>query len=210
MQEKEISYQTTNTYSTLNTLTSKTKNVWLVFHGIGYLSRYFIRLFEGFDKDENYFIAPQAPSKYYKGDDYRRVGSSWLTKENTKTDTGNVLNYIDAIVATEHIPNHVRFIILGYSQGVSIASRWIARNQVPCTSLVLVSGGFPKELTKNDFTFLHSDTKITHILGEKDPYFEKAKVDAEKIRVKEILPQIEFRLHPGGHELDPNTLTVLY
>ncbi len=210
MQEKEISYQTTNTYSTLNTLTSKTKNVWLVFHGIGYLSRYFIRLFEGFDKDENYFIAPQAPSKYYKGDDYRRVGSSWLTKENTKTDTGNVLNYIDAIVATEHIPNHVRFIILGYSQGVSIASRWIARNQVPCTSLVLVSGGFPKELTKNDFTFLHSDTKITHILGEKDPYFEKAKVDAEKIRVKEILPQIEFRLHPGGHELDPNTLTALY
>jgi len=43
--EKEISYQSTNTYSTLNTLTSETKNVWIVFHGIGYLSRYFIQLF---------------------------------------------------------------------------------------------------------------------------------------------------------------------
>ena len=65
MKEKEISYQITNTYSTLNELTEKTKNVWFVCHGIGYLSRYFISYFEGLNPEENYFIAPQASSKYY-------------------------------------------------------------------------------------------------------------------------------------------------
>ena len=44
--EKEISYQSTNSYSTLNTLNTKTKNVWLVFHGMSYLSRYFLKYFK--------------------------------------------------------------------------------------------------------------------------------------------------------------------
>lgn len=204
--EKEISYTTTNTYSTLNNLDANTKTVWIVFHGIGYLSRYFIRLFESLNKEDNYFIAPQAPSKYYKGNDYRRVGSSWLTKENTKADTQNVLRYIDAIISTENIPQDTKLVVVGYSQGVSIASRWISSRKIHPDAFVIISGGFPKELSKEDFSFLKDTTKITHILGEKDPYFEIAKVEAEKIRVKHILPQIEFRMHPGGHELDPKTL----
>ncbi len=207
--QKEVVYQSVNTYDTLNELTNKTKNVWLVFHGIGYLSRYFIRLFESLNKDDNYFIAPQAPSKYYKGEDYRRVGASWLTKENTYGETKNVLRYIDAVIAEEKIPNHVSFIILGYSQGVSIASRWIASRNIDCDALLMVSGGFPKELHSDDFTFLSAKTKIVHILGEKDPYFEIEKVEAEKKRVQQILPQIEFLMHQGGHELDIATVKHL-
>ncbi|WP_299896152.1 esterase [uncultured Aquimarina sp.] len=205
--QKEVVYQSTNTYDTLNELTEKTKTVWLVFHGIGYLSRYFIRLFQSLDPEENYIIAPQAPSKYYKNNDYKRVGASWLTKENTKTETKNVLNYVDAVVAMEKIPSHAKFVVLGYSQGVSIASRWIASKQIQPAGFVMISGGFPKELQKEHFSFLSDTTKVTHILGENDPYFEIEKVNTEKIRVKNILPQIEFRTHGGGHELDVETLT---
>ena len=43
--EKKVIYTTTNTYSILNNLTEKTKNVWIVFHGLGYLSKYFINYF---------------------------------------------------------------------------------------------------------------------------------------------------------------------
>ncbi len=204
--QKEVVYQSTNTYDTLNEFTSETKTVWLVFHGIGYLSRYFIRLFQNLDPKENYIIAPQAPSKYYKNNDYKKVGSSWLTKENTQTETKNVLNYIDSVIEAEKLPSTTKFIILGYSQGVSIASRWIASRQIRPDGFVMVSGGFPKELEKEDFTFLTKKTKVTHILGEKDPYFEIAKVEAEKIRVKDILPLIEFKSHSGGHELNIETL----
>ncbi len=204
--QKEVVYQSTNTYDTLNKLTSETETVWLVFHGIGYLSRYFIRLFQSLDANKNYIIAPQAPSKYYKNNDYKKVGSSWLTKENTKTETKNVLNYIDAVIEEEKLPVTAKFVVLGYSQGVSIASRWIASRKIQPDGFVMISGGFPKELGKEDFTFLTSKTSVTHILGDKDPYFEIAKVEAEKIRVEGILPQIAFRSHPGGHELDIESL----
>lgn len=208
--EKEISYSATNSYSTLNSLQPNTKTVWLVFHGIGYLSRYFIRLFDSLNKEDNYFIAPQAPSKYYKGDNYKKVGSSWLTKENTIAETKNILRYIDAIISEEKIPEHTRLVVLGYSQGVSIASRWVASRKINCDALVMISGGFPKELSKKDFSFLPNTTKITHILGEKDPYFEIEKVEAEKIRVQQILPQINFKTHHGGHELDIKSLTDIF
>ena len=153
-EERLVSYKTTNSYSTLNTLNEKTENVWIVFHGIGYLSRYFIRLFQQLDATKNYFIAPQAPSKYYKGEDYRKVGSSWLTKENTQVDKENVMNYIDALVERENIPKDKNFIVLGYSQGVSIASRWVTSRKIKCDSLIFISGGFPKELQKDDVKFL--------------------------------------------------------
>ena len=65
MEEKEIAYQITNTYSTMNTLTKNTKNVWFACHGIGFLSRYFIKYFDTLNPEENYIIAPQASSKYY-------------------------------------------------------------------------------------------------------------------------------------------------
>ncbi len=208
--QKEVVYQSSNTYDTLNELTSKTKTVWLVFHGIGYLSRYFIRLFQNLDTKENYIIAPQAPSKYYKNNEYKKVGASWLTKESTKPETENVLRYIDAVVSNENLPKHVKFVILGYSQGVSIASRWIASRKIISNDFVIVSGAFPKELTKEDFIFLPESTRVTHIVGENDPYFKKENVEIEKIRVKGILPQIAFKSHPGGHELEIDTLQHIF
>ena len=62
--EKQVTYQTTNTYETLNTLSAKTKNIWIVLHGIGFLSKFFIKYFDELNAEENYVIAPQAPSKY--------------------------------------------------------------------------------------------------------------------------------------------------
>ena len=95
--EKQVSYKSTNTYQTLNSYKHTTKNVWLVFHGLGFLSRYFLRHFEILNPTENYIICPQAPSKFYLGEDFKHVGACWLTKEDTVLETSNVLRYIDSL-----------------------------------------------------------------------------------------------------------------
>ena len=100
IQEKNVTYNTQNTYATLNALSEKTKYVWLVFHGIGYLSRYFLKHFSQLNSEEHYIIAPQAPSKYYLKNEYKYVGASWLTKENTLTETENVMSYLDKSVSS--------------------------------------------------------------------------------------------------------------
>ena len=172
--EKEVSYQSTNSYSTLNTLTDKTKNVWFVCHGIGYLSRYFLKYFNTLNPEENYIIAPQAQSKYYLGSKYRHVGASWLTKENTAKETKNVMHYFDAVLEAEKLPANVNLIVLGYSQGVSVATRYVASRKIKCSRLLLLSGGIPEELTQADFKFLEGEAKVTLLYGDKDEYLREA------------------------------------
>ena len=204
--QKEATYTTTNTYDTLNTLSKKTQNVWLVFHGIGYLSRFFISYFSTLSAEENYIICPQAPSKYYKDASYRRVGASWLTKENTTIDIDNVLNYTDAIIEGEQLPKDINLIVLGYSQGVSIASRWLAKRKHECQKLILISGVFPKELSNEDFTHL-PNLKVSHSVGNNDPIFEKANVKKQEDRMLKIFPQLKYINHNGGHQMDINLLS---
>ena len=104
--EKKVIYTASNTYSVLNNLTEKTKNVWIVFHGLGYLSKYFINYFLRINSEKNFIIAPQAPAKYYQGKNFNHVGASWLTKENTIDETKNVLAYVDEIYKSNHLILH--------------------------------------------------------------------------------------------------------
>lgn len=204
--EKSIEYQNTNTYETLNNYSNTTKNVWLVFHGIGYLSRFFIRHFSQLPADENYIICPQAPSKYYKDSNYKRVGASWLTRENTATETQNVLNYIDALIENENVDfNNVNFIVLGYSQGVSIASRWLALRKQLCNKLIMISGVFPKELSENNFTHI-PNLKIVHSVGLNDEIFDPKNVKLQEDRIQTYFPKTKFINHEGGHILEAKLL----
>lgn len=203
---KTAHYTSTNTYETLNKLNTNTKNVWLVFHGIGYLSKFFLRHFSSLNPKENYVIGLQAPFKYYKNNNYKHVGACWLTKENTAIDTENVLNYVDSVCENENIDtNTVNFIVLGYSQGVSIATRWLALRKQYCHTLVMISGVFPKELKKQDFEYI-PNLKIYHTVGLKDEIFDPKNVTKQEERLKDLFKNIEFLNHEGGHKLDINLL----
>lgn len=184
-QEKEITYKTSSSYSTLNELTERTKTVWFVCHGMGYLSRYFLKYFKGLNTDENYIIAPQAPSKYYI-QPKMHVGANWLTRDDTGTGMLNILNYFDSVFEAEKIPKDINLIVLGYSQGVSVAMRYLAQRQLQCNQLVLHSGGIPKELTANDFKNLSKDTKVKLIYGTEDEYLDEARILIETERAKEL------------------------
>lgn len=207
--EKQVSYKITNSYCTLNEKTSETKNIWVVFHGIGYLSKYFLKYFKGLDPQENYIIAPQAASKYYLNGKYTHVGASWFTKDNTQQEVENAMNYLDEVYKAEDLGSATNLIILGYSQGVSVATRWVAKKRIKLSQLILCSGGLPKELKAKDFLHL-GDSKVSLIYGNKDPYLDKERLDNEKLKLKQLFPEnltvIPFE---GIHEMKPSILETL-
>lgn len=209
--EKTVTYSTENTYLTQNELTSKTKNVWLIFHGIGYLSRYFVKYFEGLDTEENYLIVPQAPSKYYLKNEYKYVGASWLTKENTAIEVNNVLNYIDAVLEAEHIPEHVNLILFGFSQGVSVATRWLAGKKFRCKLVTLYAGGIPNELTASDFNFLDfTATQIKIIYGDQDEFLTPERLKGEKVKIDSLFQgHAKIFTFEGGHDVKPEIIEKL-
>ncbi|GAK97657.1 hypothetical protein JCM19294_193 [Nonlabens tegetincola] len=181
---KTVLYNHTNSYDTLNELTDTTKCIWICFHGLGYLSKYFKKYFINFPKDDHYFIIPQAPSKYYQGSDFKHVGASWLTRENTMQEMDNVLNYLDKVITQENIKGDPRIVLMGYSQGVSIATRFMSQYFYNVKALIIQSGSLPQELNENDGQ--HFETfcdRIIHISGTKDEYVNDKVIEREKERI---------------------------
>lgn len=205
--EKQVSYQIKNSYSTLNNYTEKTKNVWMVFHGIGYLSRFFMKYFRELNPEENYIIAPQAQSKYYLSDKYTHVGASWFTKENIETEIKNTLAYLKEVYTAEALQNAPNLILLGYSQGVSVVTRWVARNEVECSRIILHSGGLPNELQPEDFEFLQN-TRVSLIYGTQDEYLNEERMKIELDRAKKLFgDQMEIITFDGGHEVNVQAIS---
>ncbi|NNE02540.1 MAG: esterase [Eudoraea sp.] len=209
-QEKQVSYTSKNTYSTLHTITAKTKNIWIVFHGIGYLSKYFLRHFDELNEDENYIIAPQAPSKYYLNGQYKHVGASWLTKEQTTQEIANVMSYIDHVIENEDLPANCKIIVFGYSQGVSIAARWVAKRKIQCDHLILYGGGLPRELMPEQFLFLKNKCQVKFLVGNKDEFIQEERLTLEKKRIEELFHgDAHLQIYEGGHELQKKLINTL-
>ena len=196
--EKEISYTSTNSYTTLNKLTKETKNVWLVCHGLGYLSQYFINYFKNLNTTENYIIAFQAPNKYYQDKTFKHVGACWFTKNNTQTEINNVCSYIDAVLAEENIPRDKNLVLFGYSQGVSVALRYLAYAKLKCKKIFIQSGGIPKELVPDDFNFL--DAMVHHVYGKQDEYLNDERIAYEKDRAETLFGKhLKITAFEGKH-----------
>ena len=205
--EKEVTYKIKNTYSTLNELTSETKTVWFVCHGLGFLSRYFIKYFKNLNPTENYIIAPQAQAKHYLNGEYTHTGACWLTKESTQLEIENARNYLDQVYKAENIPQNVKFVILGFSQGVSIATRWIAKNHIKCDALFLYAGKIPREFKKTSFNRIPT---IKFIYGTKDEYISDKIITEEKEYCNNIFGnKIEYISFEGTHQLNKNVINKL-
>ena len=208
---KRVSYQTSNSYETLNSLTKSTKNIWVTLHGMGFLSRYFLRPFQQLNSNENYIIAPQAPSKYYLKDEFKYVGASWLTKEDTQAELLNVLSYLDAVFSNEEFPENKNLILFGFYQGVSIIARYLVKRKLNPSILALYAGGIPHELTKQDFDHLDYDkTKIKMIYGDQDHFLTPERLKGEFEKTELLFGgNVDVIKFEGGHEILPEILQQL-
>lgn len=206
MPEHKITYPTEKTYSTLNTVTDQTEYIWLVCHGLGYLSRYFIRHFSILNPEKHYIIAPQAPSKYYQDKDYNRIGASWLTREDTQIEMQNIKAYFDAIYEKEIKPHpEKKLMVLGFSQGVSVAMRWLAYSKVNCEVLLMHSGGIPEELEAKDFE--NFSFKPYLIYGKSDPYINSKRSKHEFQKAEKLFGKhFEIKAFEGTHEVSLEVL----
>lgn len=89
---------------------------------------------------------------------------------------------------------------MGYSQGVSIVTRWLAHSKVDCSHLVLHSGGIPTELVASDFEFLNADTAIRLVYGTTDPYINEERLNEQKEMANRLFKHnLEILPFEGAH-----------
>ncbi len=185
-----------------------------VLHGYGQLAQFFVRKFQAAADSGWHVVAPEGGHRFYLKGTSGRVGASWMTREDRLSDIDDYVAFLDAL--RTHIDNDQpqgHQVLLGFSQGVATALRWLALGQRPPQSwhgIVAHSGVLPPDLPKDKQAFVQAPT-LHLIAGEEDPYvldvelgFRSSKrewLDADGPADKVI-----HHTFPGGHVVDANAV----
>lgn len=186
------------------------RQIWLVAHGFGQLSTYFIRNFSALSQQGIAVIVPEALSRFYLQGNAGRVGASWMTKEDRETEIADYVAYLDRVYTELILPKgDIPVVAFGFSQGAATISRWVADTQFPLQHLVLWGGFFPPDL--NWTGFYRNDRKFTTWLvnGKTDTLIsaqQRQQMDAFIDLLPEAPQIMEF---DGGHEIPEKVLLQL-
>ena len=211
MEESHIDFTLKAPFYKLNRLSDQTERVWFVFHGYGQLSKYFSRKFEHLDPNRNFLIFPQGLHKFYLPG-HKKVGASWMTKEDRLTDIDNQWAYLYAVWKTclsETDLTGKEIIFFGFSQGVATVSRYLHYSKLSINKLILWAGSFPIEFKTGDFDFLSAETKVEFIYGDDDEFYSVNQFEEKAIELKAILPQLQVKSFAGKHDLQKELLQQL-
>ncbi|MEL6255702.1 MAG: hypothetical protein AAFR87_27100 [Bacteroidota bacterium] len=201
--EKVLSFQIEAPYYTQGEINENTKEIWIICHGYGQMARYFLRRFDVLDSETHFLIAPQGLDRFYF-DNFTKLGASWTTRELRDTHVSNQQTYLNAMYEAElaHLDlSKYTLRIMGFSQGVSVITRWAVQRKVPFDHMIMWAGGFPPNLTADKWAFRKPNSKVSVLVGSEDPFLKKEKLEQEKEVVKSVFPDYEFVMFEGGHQV---------
>jgi predicted esterase len=205
MQEHQFSTSRSARYFTLGS-PQHAADVWLVCHGYGQLASRFLERFRPIEAERRYIVAPEGLSRFYLTEHptERRVGASWMTREDRLHEIEDYVRYLDAVYS-EIAPGKAKVTALGFSQGTATVCRWAGLGSSRIDRLIVWGGEVPPDL---DLKRLRVSS-LTLVYGTRDEFFTPKIIAATEERLR--ANQIGYELMPfeGGHEIDEATLRRL-
>lgn len=208
-EEHHISVARTARYYTIGDIGNRPSEVWFVLHGHMYLARQFIRYFRLLEDPKRVIVAPEGLSRSYVNHEERRVGASWMTKEDRLNEIADYVNYLDELYRSifETVDRSAAKVhVLGFSQGAATACRWVAQGRAMVDRLTIWAGLVPPDLDLAASGEKLRDAKLTIVLGDSDEYVDAAEATEQESRLDELGILDEFIRFEGGHELEDELL----
>ena len=202
MQEHILKTSRTARYFTLGT-PERAPDLWFVCHGYGQLAARFLERFRPLEVEQRCLIAPEGLSRFYLSENpaERRVGASWMTREDRLHEIEDYIRYLDTVYAAV-APKTAKVTALGFSQGTATVCRWAAFGSSRIDRLILWGGEVPPDL---DLTRLKVP-KLVLVYGTRDEFFTPKVVAVNEARLRENGISYELLAFDGGHTLDADTL----
>ncbi|GAB3993372.1 esterase [Spirosoma daeguense] len=210
VQEHHLAVQRTARYFTLGNLTPQTKNIWFCLHGYGQLAQYFSRKFTNIVDDQTLVIVPEGLSRLYLNGEFKRVGASWLTREDKEQEVSDLLAYLNSLynhILQGNDPHSFHVTLLGFSQGAATACRWLNYGHIRADRLILWAGFFPDGLTDLIQPSKLDNVETHYVYGEQDEYFQLlGDIDTYLLRMQTDVPNLQLTKFDGGHRVEPAIL----
>ena len=177
------------------------REVWCVLHGYGQLAARFLGRFEPIDDGTRLIVAPEGLSRFYLTEDpaERRVGATWMTREDRITEIEDYVRYLDAVYA-DVVRSAISVTVLGFSQGGTTACRWTALGTSKIDRVIVWGGEVPSDVD------MRRAPRLSLVYGSRDEYFTPKVVAATEARLREQGVPYELVPFDGGHEIDAAVL----
>jgi predicted esterase len=215
LKEHHLSVKRTARYFALGDST-RAGEVWFACHGYGQLASRFLEKLRVLDDGRRYLVAPEGLSRFYLSESAteRRVGATWMTREDRLAEIDDYVRYLDAVYAEvfgsldrARVSVHA----LGYSQGASTVSRWVAMGKAKVDRLTLWGGEFPPDLDLTLDTVVNRlrAARMTLVYGRSDEYITPKVVSGVLERLRQHGIPYEEIPFDGGHEMNEAVLRSL-
>lgn len=206
MIQQHIQVTKTARYYTLGQLNEYTQEVWLVMHGYAQLAADFIQDFEALNDGTRFIVAPEGLNKFYARGFGGKPVATWMTSEDREAEIADYINYLTVLYQSLNLPPQAKVVVLGFSQGVATASRFIHHTQQKIDAFVIYSGEIAAELA-NPVSTQIKNKPITYITGTNDPFITPEKHQ----RVYELMRELNAKIieFDGGHEIKKEVLLKL-
>ena len=142
----------------------------------------------------------------------RRVGATWMTREDRGAEIADQVAYLDALceqLRPAGAASHVRLRVVGFSQGVATVGRWLAYGRVRADELILWAGAFPPDVDLTSLADRLAHTRVVLVVGSRDELASWAGADAQLQRFAAAGIDARLVSFQGGHRLDNATLAAL-
>ncbi len=217
MQEHHITIPRTARYYTLGDAHADIREVWFVCHGFSQLAGRFLRHFAAIDDGTRLIVAPEALNRFYLDPASvptadRRVGATWMTREDRITEINDYVSYLDALYDQffeEMRRDEVQVCALGFSQGVATLSRWAVFGRATFDRMILWAGGVPPDLDLRQHADRFRSVRLTMVVGDRDEFIKAEQIAEQEKRLRDHGIPYELVRFDGTHTVSAEGLKAV-
>lgn len=183
--------------------------MWILLHGLGQLASVFITYFEVIATPGRLVVAPEALNRYYVargpsgGTKDAQVGATWMTREDRENEIADQADFLDG-VWREVASGASRVTLVGFSQGVATACRWISSGRSRVDRFIAWAGQLSPDVDPSAYRGLRDGLVL--VAGSRDEYAGWIAEGDHEARLEEAGVQFEVVGFEGGHRMDKDTL----
>lgn len=190
-------------------------DAWVVLHGYGQLAARFIANFAALAGRERVIVAPEALNRFYVDAPRRdvpasdrRVGTTWMTREDREAEIVDYVAYLDRMLPS--VAREARRVtVLGFSQGVATACRWVAFGSTSVQRLILWAGPVPPDLELHVLARRLNGNSVDVVMGTRDPIADAGALEQQLAVLQQAGIPSHCTRFDGTHRIDAAVLAQL-
>jgi predicted esterase len=206
MHPHHLEVNRTARYFTLGDGERPPRELWVGLHGYAQLAARFLPMLAPLDDGRTLIAAPEALSRFYletrlTGHHGPAIGATWLTREHREPDLRDHLRYLDTLLERllAPFPSRPAVSVLGFSQGASLAARWVATGAVRPARLVLWGVPLPQDVPLEPLVAALAGAPVVLAAGTSDPYVPGDSLEQGAALLAAAGARVEVRRFEGGH-----------